>query len=137
MTIHLLHGAGPASARPLIRLGLAAAICIATAVGLHLMFPSLGAARDLSRGWLYLRVSQSECMRRARATAMSEHLPLEKTTGQDIFWSKDNVLGATHCLHIDGNKTIAFIIVYSDSDTLATAVRDQLYEGIKSGGPYE
>ena len=95
--------------------------------------PQLSAAGDLSRGWVYINLKKPDCVRRARAAAGVEKLPNLEITQDYVFWSSAGSLGAIHCLTVSANKTVAFIVVYSDDIPQAKRMRDLMFDYMKKG----
>jgi hypothetical protein len=106
------------------------------AIALFSMPEKSFAYSDLSTGWVTVNGNRDECMRRATATISTERKGGEMSRSQDtVKWHSEDENVIISCVSIPSGKSIAFIAVTADRG--ASRLRDILFNGIKTGGPYE
>jgi hypothetical protein len=94
--------------------------------------PNPSTAHNLSRGWVTINLTKSDCIVRARSALAIERIAVAQATQDFVFWDGMTV-GAIHCLPISSQRTTAFIVVYSEDNAKARQVRDLMYTYMQKG----
>jgi hypothetical protein len=84
--------------------------------------------------WMTLSLKQSDCGRRAHGSVAIEKLGQIQSMGDDTVWVRSDTLTSTiQCIRLSDRKSLAVIIVTSNSASQAMAVRDLLKRNMASG----